>query len=422
MMIEPSILSGVNVLVFALTWAAPRRIVAWNAGMVTMTGRHPGTVIGGRPEAVLGAAADALHDIADGAGVRLDGIGSVFARRQGDVLVCTMSDHEREVFIGLAAQDLRVPLRSIHLLADEALRLGVSADAALDRIRRIAWQGMALTQEVVTGAKSGQGRGAGHRKVHLPSLAASLVSIAAPEAGHVLDVTPVSVLVERGVLESALRVLLSHAIEHAGPGAALLQLHAVEYTGLLEITVSVRGQPLGASLRQFVGAGASAESDGVGLLGVRRLLRARGGARSACVGRRRGATAGSSCACQAASSRAARGRTWPELAPQRVSAAPSSFRACRTVASRTNRRPRAPNCTVSVRKRPSAAIPKQTMPSGLESLAPGPATPVTDTASAARERVRAPSAMARATASLTAPCASIMAGSTPSMSVLAALE
>ena len=276
-MIEPSILTAVNVPVFALTWATPRRVVAWNAGMVTMTGRAAGAVIGARPETALGPAAEVLQTAADGAALRLTGIGSVFARRQDDLLVCTVSDHEREVFIGLAAQDLRVPLRSIQILADEAVRGGLSSDAVLDRIKRIARQGMALTQDVVTCAQAGQGTGTPHRKVHLPALAGALLSVAAPDDRHRLAVSPVTVLVERAVLQSSLRVLIGHAIHTAGAEGARLQLRVIERAGLVEFALTDSAQPLAASVRDFVGSGAFSGEEGFGLLGVRRLLRARGG-------------------------------------------------------------------------------------------------------------------------------------------------
>ena len=62
--------------------------------------------------------------------------------------------------------------------------------------------------------------------------------------------------------------------------------------------------------------------------------------------------------------------------------------------------------------RPSSATPNQTVPTGFAALPPpGPAMPVTETASVdARAARAAPSAMARATGSLTAPCSAISAG------------
>ena len=65
----------------------------------------------------------------------------------------------------------------------------------------------------------------------------------------------------------------------------------------------------------------------------------------------------------------------------------------------------------------------QTVPTGLSLDPPvGPATPVTAIETCAREWRNAPSAMAWAVGSLTAPCSVRMALSTPSMSCLASLE
>ncbi len=63
------------------------------------------------------------------------------------------------------------------------------------------------------------------------------------------------------------------------------------------------------------------------------------------------------------------------------------------------------------------------MPTGLAGLPPvGPATPVTATVMLAAERASAPTAIARAVASLTAPWATSVASGTPSMSCFAAFE
>ncbi len=63
-----------------------------------------------------------------------------------------------------------------------------------------------------------------------------------------------------------------------------------------------------------------------------------------------------------------------------------------------------------------------TVPTGFSAVPPpGPAIPVVATARSTPLASRRPDAIARATGSLTAPCASRSAGGTPSSSILAAL-
>ena len=77
-----------------------------------------------------------------------------------------------------------------------------------------------------------------------------------------------------------------------------------------------------------------------------------------------------------------------------------------------------PECGKSAR-----ATHQKTVPTGFCSLPPpGPAMPVIDTATWAREWARAPSAMARATGWLTAPWPAITAADTPSISLFASFE
>ena len=73
---------------------------------------------------------------------------------------------------------------------------------------------------------------------------------------------------------------------------------------------------------------------------------------------------------------------------------------------------------------PSAVLTlQQTVPTGFSSVPPsGPAIPVIATAVSASKRRSAPSAIASATGSDTAPWASISSGSTPSSSIFASLE
>ena len=72
---------------------------------------------------------------------------------------------------------------------------------------------------------------------------------------------------------------------------------------------------------------------------------------------------------------------------------------------------------------PRLASPNQTSPTGFSALPPpGPAMPVTATLTLARDRARAPSAIARATSALTAPCRAISTAGTSIRSVFASLE
>lgn len=277
MIIDPDILLGVNVPVFALSGAAPRRIAAWNAGMVTMTGLTAAGAMGRCPEEVLGVQAAVLQSVEGDASFRLDGIGAVAIRRQGDMLVCTVSDHERDMFIGLAAQDLRTPLRTIRRLAEDAARDGSSAAAVLERIRRVARQGITLTQDVVSCAQSGRGAAVAHRKVNLPTLAAALLAAAVPEEMHTLEVSPVTVLTERAVLQCCLRTLIGHALAQAGDRACALRIDVRTGEGGVEYAFHDENARSALPPHGFLD-GASTEVEGeFGLLGVRRLLRSRGG-------------------------------------------------------------------------------------------------------------------------------------------------
>lgn len=102
----------------------------------------------------------------------------------------------------------------------------------------------------------------------------------------------------------------------------------------------------------------------------------------------------------------------------------SKSRARSTLSRLTSPRPISPNRTRSCLTGSSRlAAAKCTRPTGLSTVPPpGPAMPVTAMAMVARECVRAPPTMERATSSLTAPCRSISQSGTPSIWLLAVLE
>ena len=107
MKIDLDILTGVAVPVFALSVAGQRPVLAWNAGMVKMTGTPADKALGFSPKAVFGPGAAALMTADQPGNLFLEGLGTVSVILQGGLLVGTLTDHERDAFIGLAAQDLR---------------------------------------------------------------------------------------------------------------------------------------------------------------------------------------------------------------------------------------------------------------------------------------------------------------------------
>src|SRR6516162_3743715 len=110
------------------------------------------------------------------------------------------------------------------------------------------------------------------------------------------------------------------------------------------------------------------------------------------------------------------------LGQLRASAA-SKLSAVWTAACRTDERsPSKTRC--SVRLGPlRRANPKMTSPTGLAALPPpGPARPVTEIARSTGARATAPWAIAAVVSLLTAPCAAMVSGGTPSSSDFASLE
>ena len=268
---------GVAVPVFALSRGGARHVLAWNAGMAMLTGIPTNGALGRTAVSVFGPGGAALQSAEQSGRVHIDGLGTVLVSLQGDFLLGTLSDHERDAFIGLAARDLRAPLRTIHQLADEAARDGIPAHPALARIKRIAREGMAMTQDVVSCAEAGNVAVSAFRKVAVAPLCRALAESISVERPELSVVTSAMVIAERPLIQTALRCLFEHLLHGNASSQTVIEVDVREVPKGFCISVGCRGnRPRTTALRLLEG-GAFRGNEGFGLLGLRRLVRSRGG-------------------------------------------------------------------------------------------------------------------------------------------------
>ncbi len=276
MMIAPKIPTGVGVPVFVLDRAPPHRVVAWNAPMAAITGLEAGDALRHVPEVVLGRGALALRDIEGECQRHVEGLGTVLVRAESDLVICTLADSDRNAALGLAVQDLLGPLRSIRHLTEEAMGDTLRAEAVLRQIRRVAREGLATADDVLSVACASGVQGAGFQKVAVRPLCQALMADIAV-VDHRLAVLDATVVTDRSVLQAALRALMEQAVQHGDTDAPRME-------------IAVRAVSEGLSFRfchDFSGpvdvAGSDRSQDafrgtaGFCLLGVRRLVHSRGG-------------------------------------------------------------------------------------------------------------------------------------------------
>lgn len=277
MRIEPDILMGVAVPVFALSRGGARHVLAWNTGMAMLTGLPTNRALGRTAVAVFGPGGAALQSAEQSGRFHIDGLGTVLVSLQGDLLVGTLSDHERDAFIGLAARDIRAPLRTIHQLADEAARDSIPTHPALARIKRIAREGMSMTQDVVSCAEAGNVAVSAFRKVAVAPLCRALADSISVDGPEVVVLTSATVIAERPLMQAAMRCLFEHLVYGYAGTLTVIEVDVREVPNGFCVSVGCRGNRLRTSALRLLKGGAFRGNEGYGLLGLRRLVRSRGG-------------------------------------------------------------------------------------------------------------------------------------------------
>lgn len=186
-----------------------------------------------------------------------------------------------EQFIALAAHDLRAPMRNIQTLA-EMLRETMAPDDAerlilIDLLEDVAIKSGGMISDLLEHTQT----------VHMTAevsafdfglMCRNLCNVLDPSAAHRVTWPEAMVETDRLVVEVCLRNLIENAIKHGGC-AALDVAIAVDPTadGLLRIRVCDNGHGFENPSHAFLASGTVSADGGYGLMGIRRLLTARGG-------------------------------------------------------------------------------------------------------------------------------------------------
>ena len=273
-------LDGVEAPVFVLMPADARaRIVFWNRATERLTGLGRAEVLGRRVDDVLGTAALRLPPPGgSGAAPGTLGAVSLWPVPGREALVVTLppaaQDQERELFLGMAAHDLRTPLRNIIHLCEDAHDDPETAG----RIAGIATRAQELLADVLAAVQASTVANVPTTLVELGQLCRVVFAMLDPEGRHDLSAGEATLDVERPVLQIVLRNLVDNAIRHGGAARLSLRIWAEQRSGgQIAIGVSDDGRGFDDPAKAFLSGCEMRHDSGFGLVGLRRLIRARGG-------------------------------------------------------------------------------------------------------------------------------------------------
>lgn len=192
---------------------------------------------------------------------------------------------ELEAFITLAAHDLRSPIRNVKgltsMLLDDFEDLGDGKVQVLGKLDSVADQAMSLISDVLNHAEA-TGATESVEQFALEPLCQDILAMLDPAGKHVARVDNRIVHADKTAVQIVLRNLLDNAIKHNVNRSLCLGVSvAKHYDGFVRISVCDDGVGLDESTLMFLNGAELRMGNGYGLLGIRNLLRTRGGSISA---------------------------------------------------------------------------------------------------------------------------------------------
>jgi len=188
---------------------------------------------------------------------------------------------EMEQFIAMAAHDLRAPLRNITLITD-MLREDVvdHGDGKLDMIQMledVAGKSMALLSDVLSHAKATD---ITHSMAtfNFAALCRDICDVIDPQEQHHFTYPATEICADRTALQVAVRNLIDNAVKYGDRKHIHIDIGVQQaQDAMLDVTLTDNGAGFSDAALAFLNGGKFAVDSGYGLLGVRRMVQARGG-------------------------------------------------------------------------------------------------------------------------------------------------
>lgn len=190
-------------------------------------------------------------------------------------------NHETEQFIALAAHDLRAPMRNINTLAelllDEFEDLGdgkVELISVIQEVAHLSGQMIADVLEHTQTAHIDQH----HSAFDFDEMCKSIRVVLDPSSEHHINWKPQTLYSDKIAIQVVLRNLLENAIKHGENARMTIRIKVAAHDDdYLTIRVTDDGRGFDNPGRAFLETGSFRTDSGYGLLGIRRMIMARGG-------------------------------------------------------------------------------------------------------------------------------------------------
>ena len=195
--------------------------------------------------------------------------------------VASSLTEEMEQFISFAAHDLRTPMRNIESLA-ELLRegfvdMGDGKVQLIDMLEEVAVKAARLITDILSQAQAATPAQLAET-FDLSELCEDIMCTLDPGQIHQLHVGATQIEADKTAVQIALRNLMDNALKHGDRDRILLSIHLTQQPdGMLQFDLHDTGNGFDDPSLAFLDGGELRIDSGYGLLGMRRLIEARGG-------------------------------------------------------------------------------------------------------------------------------------------------
>lgn len=188
---------------------------------------------------------------------------------------------EMEEFIAMAAHDLRSPMVNMStiadLLLDEFEDRGDGKLELIEMIADVAQKSNALISDVLSHANAVETIDSRSR-FNCAALCRDICDVLDPQNEHRFTYTSVDVSTDRTAMQIGIRNIIDNAIKYGNRDRLNIDITVQRSEGgMLNVIVSDDGEGFSEHALDFLNGGAFKPASGYGLLGVRRMVQARGG-------------------------------------------------------------------------------------------------------------------------------------------------
>ncbi len=188
---------------------------------------------------------------------------------------------EMEQFIAMAAHDLRAPMRNMaqiaQLLRDDFVDHGDGKAELIDLMEEVAAKSMALITDVLNHAHAVDVSDT-TCGFNFAALCRDICDVLDPHGQHRFTYPSVEISGDRTTFQIGMRNLIDNALKYGGRDSLNVDVSLTEGApGMLDIVLTDDGAGFDTAALEFLNGGRFRTDSGYGLLGVRRMVLARGG-------------------------------------------------------------------------------------------------------------------------------------------------